>query len=600
MKHFYFFILLFALCSSCFAQDSEVNIYGLYYDFDLQTEFLIELDPYTASHEIVGEIDGVQAIALGSSTFDDNNHQYIFKGINSTNEFKLYTVDAFTADIVDQPITPSYPDNFSIELEFDMKTGQTYGLQYDFVDSVQTFVRVNLQTGGVTVLGEIPEIDGILLNTSTYDSNSSRYIFIGKDNTNTTRIYVINAIDGTVLSNTAAEYLGNCELQYDNNNDELFGIYREIPDSLLNDTIWSTPSTPLQIINIDEITGEYEVTANVDGIDAYYLSSSVYIQDSTDFVFVANDTAYNKRMYVVDVETGDYISNEMGDENFIELKCDNTEFALRTYFNNDCESFEFSSNVVCYEDYFDVVLAFLGGGDEIFVQDNITGESFITNNQEVTVSGPYEFGTAYSFTAYPISDDTCPIEQTVSTVSCTTTDLEMIYFDAESNKDGNKLQWATLSEEKIMHFIIEYSIDGINFNQLDKVEATGNSNTRSDYEFFHETIQNGKHFYRLLAINEGLNQEYQSNVEVILRKNTNSISFGPNPVENNLNIYNLNLDQEVSVQIYSATGLLKQEQILNSNNIQGLSLELSGLEAGIYFIKVLGSGLEFQSKFVKN
>lgn len=600
MKHLSFFCLFSLICLASFAQESEINIYGLYYDFDLETEYLIELDPYTASHEVVGELEGVQAIALGTSTFNDNNHQYIFKGYNNSNEFKLYTVDAFTAEIIDQPTTSSYPDNFSIELEFDMKTGQTYGLQYDFENEVQTFVRVNLQTGGVTVLGEIPEIDGILLNTSTYDSNSSRYIFIGRDNSFTTRIYVINAIDGTVISNAAADYLGNCELQYDNNIDELFGIYREIPDSLLNDSIWSSPSTPLQIINIDEITGDYEVAANVDGIDAYYLSSSVYIQDSSDFVFVANDTAFEKRMFVVDVETGEYFSNEMGNENFIELKCDNTEFALRTYQSSNCESFEFSSNVVCYEDYFDVVLAFLGEG-EIFLEDNLTGESYTTTSADVSVFGPYEFGSAYSFTAYPVADNSCSIEQTISTVSCTTTDLELLSFEATNNAEFNLLQWSTYSESELVHFVVEHSIDGLLFTEIEKVQAIGNSNIRSDYKFQHKTDQAGKHFYRLKAINGEMETAFQSNTIEVLRKNAFSIVVGPNPVENILNISYPIDQQTISVQIYSVSSQLIMEEFIRLSDSQNFNLDLSRLEAGIYFLRVLGNnGIEYQQKLVKN
>ena len=62
-----------------------------------------------------------------------------------------------------------------------------------------------------------------------------------------------------------------------------------------------------------------------------------------------------------------------------------------------------------------------------------------------------------------------------SQISCTPVPVTLIAFDAKRNKQGVLLQWQTVTEMNSSHFNVQKSKDGINFEILAGVRASGNS-----------------------------------------------------------------------------------------------------------------------------
>ena len=63
---------------------------------------ILEIDLTTGLVSSISTLPGVEAVAIGNSTFDSNSGKYIFIGYEA-NQYKLYTIDALTGVIINSP-----------------------------------------------------------------------------------------------------------------------------------------------------------------------------------------------------------------------------------------------------------------------------------------------------------------------------------------------------------------------------------------------------------------------------------------------------------------------------------------------------------------
>lgn len=86
-------------------------------------------------------------------------------------------------------------------------------------------------------------------------------------------------------------------------------------------------------------------------------------------------------------------------------------------------------------------------------------------------------------------------------------------------------------------------------------------------------------------------------VDDIKGQEENSLRIYPNPVKNYLNISNPKKEEIKKVSIYSASGqMVYQENIKNQNDI---SINVSGLGDGVYFVNTETSTSKYTNKFIK-
>ena len=87
-----------------------------------------------------------------------------------------------------------------------------------------------------------------------------------------------------------------------------------------------------------------------------------------------------------------------------------------------------------------------------------------------------------------------------ATIACPFNPLpvQLKYFAAKKMSNGQvQLNWATATEQNTKNFIIERSADGINFTEINRVAAAGNSNTEVKYNTLDVNPIKGKNFYRM-------------------------------------------------------------------------------------------------------
>jgi hypothetical protein len=180
--------------------------------------------------------------------------------------------------------------------------------------------------------------------------------------------------------------------------------------------------------------------------------------------------------------------------------------------------------------------------------------------------------------------------------------VEWLYFNGVNEGSINKLFWATATEEDTDKFEIQRSIDGVNFEKIGTVKATGSSNEAVQYHFDDLNPITGLNYYRIRLINLDGTEDFTNIIALELLKKEQNFSFFPNPAEDLLNYqFETNLVEDVNIEIIDVLGrtlISKTFKTSTGNNI--LPIQLGDLLPGAYTIKVMHSnGVSNSTKFIK-
>lgn len=150
-----------------------------------------------------------------------------------------------------------------------------------------------------------------------------------------------------------------------------------------------------------------------------------------------------------------------------------------------------------------------------------------------------------------------------------------------------KLNWATLQESNVSHFIVEFSSDGKNFIPLATIPANGNANETSTYSYIHNAPDLQKaNYYRIRQVDF----DQKASVSIIqfvkFKKGVVvPITVTPNPVRNDL-ILNAQI-QDLKFSLVDLSGrIIKTGQLQAGSN----TINMSSCSAGIYNIIIYQDG----------
>ncbi len=89
--------------------------------------------------------------------------------------------------------------------------------------------------------------------------------------------------------------------------------------------------------------------------------------------------------------------------------------------------------------------------------------------------------------------------------------IELMGFYAEQVSEGIKLNWATATETNNNYFMVEYSLDGLNFIPYKEVKGAGNSYSKTEYTcLFTENTFNKTPYFRLKQVDYNGDFKYSS------------------------------------------------------------------------------------------
>lgn len=269
--------------------------FGLWWDGT--AEHFGEIDLLTGEITSISILPGVDAVAIGNSTFDSNTGTYIFIGVDG-NDYKLYSVNASTGTIVNSPTVLQDGNRFSA-LEFNNQSGgKLYGLYQDtdyenYSQVYQSYytnlrlVEIDLISGTSTLVDDQSSVIGGYLTGYSigglcFDQETQTYI-VWVQNETGAYLKLVDVLTGNIIASTALDSNENFyELQVDNyyfaNNFYNLLASNDNPvnttDFLADVSIYPNPA-------IDHLTIESE-----EKIESYiiYSLNGVVVKQSSDFI----------------------------------------------------------------------------------------------------------------------------------------------------------------------------------------------------------------------------------------------------------------------------------------------------------------------------
>ena len=161
---------------------------------------------------------------------------------------------------------------------------------------------------------------------------------------------------------------------------------------------------------------------------------------------------------------------------------------------------------------------------------------------------------------------------------------ELLSFTSNCSDNKTQIKWSTATETNSDYFIIEKSINGIEFNEIQKINAAINSTHQLNYLEYDDSNFGEIVYYRLKMFDV----DGKLKISKIISSNCskNEISIFPNPTKNKVNIiYNSN-SEFVEIVISNLEGGVFLHELFNEKSINK-EFDLESFPIGIYQIKII-------------
>jgi len=168
-------------------------------------------------------------------------------------------------------------------------------------------------------------------------------------------------------------------------------------------------------------------------------------------------------------------------------------------------------------------------------------------------------------------------------------------LDATLQQESVQLDWATGAELNTASFAIERSVSEGEFELIGTVEAVGNSNSLTEYQFLDSAPQAGLLSYRIKQVDMDGAFVFSNTVELFFHDN--EFRLYPNPVEDLLYIESKQ-GEPLHLQVIDLAGKILFETT-NSQD-RTIAFDTSKLAPGIYFVlSTFPSGQRVSKRFLK-
>ena len=153
--------------------------------------------------------------------------------------------------------------------------------------------------------------------------------------------------------------------------------------------------------------------------------------------------------------------------------------------------------------------------------------------------------------------------------------LDFISFTATKLEHSVQLNWQTANEVNTAWFNVQRRVNGSNFTNIGKVNATGSGEGKYHFTDELSTLGTGTIYYRLQIIDKDGKSKY-SDVRSIKLQNNARYTILPNPAKDYIAISGKNI---ADITITDATG----KQVMTTKVPR---INISGLARGIYFVRI--------------
>lgn len=158
--------------------------------------------------------------------------------------------------------------------------------------------------------------------------------------------------------------------------------------------------------------------------------------------------------------------------------------------------------------------------------------------------------------------------------------IELVSFEATTDQQNTFLHWETASEINGDFFEIQHSLDGIHFDVIGQQNAVGESIEKQHYNYTHNGINGGTHYYRLRMVDNDGTFEFSHTIVITTQGIVkNNVAIFPNPITNGQVTLAFDFESDRVIQLVNNTGTVvyhTETQMANS------LISFPKLTAGIY------------------
>lgn len=169
--------------------------------------------------------------------------------------------------------------------------------------------------------------------------------------------------------------------------------------------------------------------------------------------------------------------------------------------------------------------------------------------------------------------------------------VELIGFEAYCDGSETHFGWKTSSEMNNDYFLLTRSKDGINWDEIAKVQGNGTVNYMSEYDFASERLESG--YFKISQFDyNGQSQEYAA-IYVETCNDLYGISNAFYQATEQVLVINYQVEQTESsvIQLIDQTGrIIYSDNVVLKENEQQLKIKIvTNIVSGIYFLNVSGA-----------
>ena len=179
--------------------------------------------------------------------------------------------------------------------------------------------------------------------------------------------------------------------------------------------------------------------------------------------------------------------------------------------------------------------------------------------------------------------------------------IELLCFSSKCDGDKVNVEWSTGSEYNNDYFLVQSSIDALEWRNVGKINGQGNTLSWTDYAYTDYYPSQGTSYYRLVQYDfDGACEEF-SPVSVTCDAKASSISIMPNPFDNMIIVKSVNMAGcKMVICAYGINGeeIMYTEYDVNQY-VQVWSINMEFIEPGGYVITAECGNVSKSFKMIK-
>jgi hypothetical protein len=172
----------------------------------------------------------------------------------------------------------------------------------------------------------------------------------------------------------------------------------------------------------------------------------------------------------------------------------------------------------------------------------------------------------------------------------------ILSFNLQQKEGKIFLQWSTATEKNTDAFVVEHSLNGIEFTGVGSVKASFNSNVKKEYSFLHNKPAAGWNYYRLKMVDVDGKFSYSSTIRVKLDEAAIKLRVYPNPSDN-ISVIEHPAVQSGYIVVSDISGKVIRKINAKQNAHQTL-LDTKDLVPGVYTVTWISDGQKSSTSLI--